>query len=76
MSYAVPDCVSMQELMGASWNVVYPLYFDAKVSINSGRRVPRTSAVWWPIATQIAEACKSLGLPSVLEVSHVSSCSV
>ncbi|OWZ62676.1 hypothetical protein AYX14_04029 [Cryptococcus neoformans] len=49
------------------WNVVYPLYFDAKVSINSGRRVPRTSAVWWPIATQIAEACKSLGLPSVLE---------
>lgn len=76
MSHTVTDCLSTRELMGASWNVVYPLYFDAKVSINSGRRVPRTSAVWWPIATQIAEACKSLGLPSVLEVSHASSCKV
>ncbi|OCF45734.1 signal recognition particle subunit SRP19 [Kwoniella heveanensis CBS 569] len=49
------------------WNTVYPLYFDAKVSIAEGRRVPRTSSVWWPQATQIAHACRVLGLPSVLE---------
>ncbi|WVF69629.1 hypothetical protein IAT40_004407 [Kwoniella sp. CBS 6097] len=49
------------------WNTVYPLYFDAKVSIAEGRRVPRTSSVWWPQATQIAQACRVLGLPSVLE---------
>ncbi|KAK4686413.1 signal recognition particle subunit SRP19, partial [Tremellales sp. Uapishka_1] len=50
-----------------TWNAVYPLYFDAKVSINSGRRVPRNKAVWWPQAVQIAKACSVLGLPSVLE---------
>jgi signal recognition particle subunit SEC65 len=54
----------------SSWNCVYPLYFDAKVSITDGRRVPRQSSVWWPQATQIAQACRSLGLPSVLEVSY------
>ncbi|WWD07481.1 hypothetical protein V865_005582 [Kwoniella europaea PYCC6329] len=49
------------------WNTVYPLYFDAKVSINDGRRVPRSSSLWWPQATHIAQACRVLGLPSVLE---------
>ncbi|CAK9786917.1 signal recognition particle, SRP19 subunit [Cutaneotrichosporon oleaginosum] len=50
-----------------SWNTVYPRYFDAKVSVTDGRRVPRKSALWWPQATHIAQACASLGLPSVLE---------
>lgn len=50
-----------------SWNTVYPRYFDAKVSITDGRRVPRKSSLWWPQATHIAQACASLGLPSVLE---------
>ncbi|BEI83540.1 hypothetical protein CcaverHIS002_0401440 [Cutaneotrichosporon cavernicola] len=49
------------------WNSVYPRYFDAKVSVADGRRVPRKSALWWPQATHIAQACASLGLPSVLE---------
>ncbi|KAK8847553.1 hypothetical protein IAR55_005412 [Kwoniella newhampshirensis] len=53
------------------WNTVYPLYFDAKVSINEGRRVPRKSAVWWPQAQQISQACRSLGLASVLEPDRV-----
>lgn len=53
------------------WNAVYPLYFDAKVSIKHGRRVPRKESVWWPQATQIAKACRVLGLPSVLEVSSL-----
>jgi hypothetical protein len=50
------------------WNTVYPLYFDAKVSINDGRRVPRKDALWWPQASHISQACRVLGLPSVLEV--------
>ena len=51
------------------WNTIYPLYFDAKVSVSDGRRVKREEAVWWPQGTQISRACKALGLPSVLEVS-------
>ena len=47
---------------------MYPLYFDAKVSINNGRRIPRQAAVWWPQATYISQACRSLGLLTVLEV--------
>ncbi|WOO85828.1 Signal recognition particle SEC65 subunit [Vanrija pseudolonga] len=50
-----------------SWNSVYPLYFDAKASVKTGRRVPRDSALWWPLAAHIARACSSLGLSSVLE---------
>ncbi|ODN79500.1 hypothetical protein L202_03469 [Cryptococcus amylolentus CBS 6039] len=49
------------------WNSLYPIYFDAKASVNAGRRVPRSSAVWWPLATHIAQACSALGLPSILE---------
>lgn len=46
---------------------MYPRYFDAKVSVKDGRRVPREKALWWPQAAHIARACASLGLPSVLE---------
>ncbi|GFZ47857.1 hypothetical protein JCM24511_05604 [Saitozyma sp. JCM 24511] len=53
------------------WNTVYPLYFDAKVSINDGRRVPRKDALWWPQASHISQACRVLGLPSVLEPDRV-----
>ncbi|GMK58805.1 hypothetical protein CspeluHIS016_0602470 [Cutaneotrichosporon spelunceum] len=49
------------------WNTVYPRYFDAKVSVADGRRVSRKHALWWPQATHVAQACASLGLPSVLE---------
>lgn len=50
------------------WNTVYPRYFDAKVSIADGRRVPRKSSLWWPQAAHVAKACAALRLPSVLEV--------
>lgn len=53
------------------WNTVYPIYFDAKVSVTNGRRVKREDSMWWPQAKQIAQACQSLGLPSVLEVSRL-----
>lgn len=60
------SCVGDSEA-DVRWNTVYPRYFDAKVSVANGRRVPRKSALWWPQATHIAQACASLGLPSVLE---------
>ncbi|KAJ9122510.1 hypothetical protein QFC22_001939 [Naganishia vaughanmartiniae] len=50
------------------WNTLYPLYFDAKLSINQGRRVPRSKAVWWPQSLHIAKACSSLGLQCIHEI--------
>jgi signal recognition particle subunit SEC65 len=52
-----------------SWNTLYPLYFDAKLSVNQGRRVPRSKALWWPQSLHIAKACSALGLQCVHEVS-------
>ena len=53
------------------FNVIYPIYLDAKVSIAEGRRVPRKSAMWWPQAQHIAQACRALLLPSALEVRFI-----
>lgn len=53
--------------LSPSWNSVYPLYFDAKVSINGGRRVGRKQSLWWPTAAHIAKAASLLRLRSVLE---------
>lgn len=55
-----------------SWNTLYPLYFDAKLSVNEGRRVPRSKALWWPQSLHIAKACSALGLQCVHEASPVS----
>ncbi|GHJ87352.1 hypothetical protein NliqN6_3754 [Naganishia liquefaciens] len=51
-----------------SWYSLYPLYFDAKLSVNQGRRVPRSQALWWPQSLHIAKACSSLGLQCVHEI--------
>lgn len=56
------------------WNTVYPIYFDAKVSVNNGRRVKREDAMWWPQARQISLACSALALRCVLEVSSDRGC--
>jgi signal recognition particle subunit SRP19 len=54
------------------WNSLYPIYFDARVSVAKGRRVPREYALWWPQAQHLSIACRNLGLQSCLEVSDVS----
>jgi signal recognition particle subunit SEC65 len=46
---------------------VYPIYLDAKVPYGAGRRVARSSALWWPVASDIANACGQLGLQVFLE---------
>jgi signal recognition particle subunit SRP19 len=60
----------MKKRADLRWNSLYPIYFDAKVSIAKGRRVPREYALWWPQAQHLSVACRNLGLQSCLEVSH------
>jgi hypothetical protein len=65
----------MKKRADLRWNSLYPIYFDAKVSIAKGRRVPREYALWWPQAQHLSVACRNLGLQSCLEVSRSSGAS-
>ena len=47
--------------------VLYPLYFDADLSRDGGRRVPRRVAVHGPTVEEIAHAAESLGLKPKVE---------
>ncbi|PHH81493.1 hypothetical protein CDD82_640 [Ophiocordyceps australis] len=46
---------------------LYPVYFDVTRSRAEGRRVAASLAVRDPLARDIAAACSSLGLPTLLE---------
>jgi signal recognition particle subunit SRP19 len=48
--------------------VLWPSYFDLKVSREEGRRVPKRDAVDAPTAGMLFEAVKSLGLDCILEL--------
>src|SRR6201996_4535625 len=50
-----------------TWQVLYPIYFDAQVSRAQGRRVGREEAVRNPLAQTIAEAVRAKGWSSVFE---------
>ncbi|KAI5923763.1 signal recognition particle, SRP19 subunit [Camillea tinctor] len=49
------------------YQMLYPVYFDARRTRSTGRRVPRSLAVSNPLARTIASACASLRLAPVLE---------
>jgi len=49
------------------WNVIYPVYLNAKKTMAEGRRVPLSIAVENPSPTEIAEVCKYLGLEAEIE---------
>ena len=51
----------------ASFQCLYPVYFDASRSRSEGRRVPASLAVKNPLAREIANACSRLVLPTLLE---------
>lgn len=51
----------------ASFQCLYPVYFDASRSRAEGRRVPASLAVKNPLAREIANACSRLVLPTLLE---------
>ncbi|KAG7562882.1 hypothetical protein FFLO_01711 [Filobasidium floriforme] len=50
------------------WHSIYPIYFDAKATTTTGRRVTRQKSLWWPQSFHIAKACSSLGLETVHEI--------
>ncbi|KAI5466951.1 signal recognition particle, SRP19 subunit [Mariannaea sp. PMI_226] len=55
----------------ASYQCLYPVYFDATRSRAEGRRVPAELAVKNPLAREIANACSRLQLPTLLEPEKV-----
>lgn len=48
--------------------VLWPSYFDSRVTREKGRRVPRKDAVEAPTSHMIYEVVKSLGLDCILEL--------
>ncbi|HIJ16757.1 MAG TPA: signal recognition particle protein Srp19 [Thermoplasmata archaeon] len=48
--------------------VLWPSYFDLRVSREAGRRVPRRDAVEGPSANMLFDAVKSLDLDCILEL--------
>ncbi|MEA3324278.1 MAG: signal recognition particle subunit SRP19/SEC65 family protein [Euryarchaeota archaeon] len=48
--------------------VIWPIYFDSRLSRNDGRRVSRRSAVKSPRLDEIAEAARLLNLDCTVEV--------
>ncbi len=48
--------------------VLYPAYFDLRLSRGDGRMVPKKEAIEGPTAQMIYEAVKSLGLDCILEL--------
>jgi signal recognition particle subunit SRP19 len=48
--------------------VLYPAYFELKISRGEGRMVAKKNAVEGPSAQMIYEAVKSLGLDCILEL--------
>ncbi|ROV92006.1 hypothetical protein VMCG_09539 [Cytospora schulzeri] len=51
----------------ASFQCLYPVYFDASRTRAEGRRVPRELAVASPLAREIVNACRDLRLQTVFE---------
>lgn len=51
-----------------SYQVIYPCYFDKNRSHKQGRRVSKLKAVDNPLAITLADACKFLHLPVLLEL--------
>ncbi|KAH7816506.1 putative signal recognition particle subunit SRP19 [Monocercomonoides exilis] len=49
------------------WHILYPLFFDSTKSRKHGRIMPSNLCIPEPTAEEIADACKELNLPFVLE---------
>ncbi|KAJ3036195.1 signal recognition particle subunit [Rhizophlyctis rosea] len=50
-----------------NWTCLYPIYIDATRSKSHGRRIPKPLSHPAPTAIYMAEACRTLGFPTVLE---------
>eukprot|EP01096_Ripella_sp_DP13-Kostka_P008178 TRINITY_DN3045_c0_g1_i1.p1 TRINITY_DN3045_c0_g1~~TRINITY_DN3045_c0_g1_i1.p1 ORF type:complete len:157 (-),score=62.43 TRINITY_DN3045_c0_g1_i1:22-456(-) len=49
------------------WQTIYPAYINSQKTVQEGRRVPKSKCFENPTITQIAEACRTLGLSVVIE---------
>lgn len=48
------------------WTTLYPIYIDAKRPLHKNeRRVPRSGSVWWPLSSDMGEACARLGFSTL-----------
>lgn len=47
--------------------IIYPQYFDLKLSRKNGRRAPKSLAVSSPSLIRIKEACDKLGFKAMIE---------
>jgi len=50
------------------WTSVYPIYIDGKRPYSgSERRISREKSVWWPLSTDIVDACGQMGFKTLHE---------
>lgn len=52
------------------WQIIYPVYFDASKTHSEGRRVSKEMAVENPLAQTIMDACRTIGVHTVLEAQN------
>jgi signal recognition particle subunit SRP19 len=57
----------MKSISKDHYIILYPPYFDSKFSRKMGRRVPKSLAVESPTLAKIDEACRKLGLKTIVE---------
>ncbi|MEM1556995.1 MAG: signal recognition particle subunit SRP19/SEC65 family protein [Thermoproteota archaeon] len=58
----------MKRLSKDRYVILYPQYFDSKLSHKMGRRVPKSLAVSSPSLAKIKEVCEKLGFKTIVEV--------
>ncbi|ANB11548.1 Sec65p [Sugiyamaella lignohabitans] len=54
-----------------TWQVIYPVYFDASKTHAEGRRVSKDLAVENPLAQTIMDALRTIGVRTVFEITKV-----
>ncbi|MGQ9479064.1 MAG: signal recognition particle subunit SRP19/SEC65 family protein [Thermoproteota archaeon] len=57
----------MKRLSNERYLILYPQYFDLRLSWKMGRRVPRSLAIESPSLKRLEEVCRSLGLKVIAE---------
>jgi len=57
----------MKRISKDRYAIIYPQYFDSKLSRKMGRRVPKSIAVGSPSLNRIKEACDRLGFKTIIE---------
>jgi signal recognition particle subunit SEC65 len=51
-----------------TWQIIYPVYLNAKSTLAEGRRIPKEKAVDNPTLDDIVKVCEHLGFKTIVEV--------